>query len=128
MKITLDQVKENSKRKVTAGPDAGKTILERNLERMKNWRNSRIEAMFDENNHLIHVKSVAKELVDDRKIIGSSYKLIRQSLQATIKEAGLKDAQLPKANGSTLARLASEFLSKENIMKKFKDAKVEYPN
>ena len=128
MKITLDQVKENSKRKVTAGPDAGKTILERNLERMKSWKQSRIEEMFDENNHLIHVKSVAKELVDDRKIIGSSYKLIRQSLQATIKEAGLKDAQLPKANGSTLAKLASEFLSKENIMKKFKDAKVEYPN
>ena len=43
MKITLDQVKEKSKARVTAGPDAGKTILERNLERMKNWKNPKLK-------------------------------------------------------------------------------------
>ena len=128
MKITLNQVKENSKRKLAAGPDAGKTILERNLERMKNWKKSRIEEMFDENNRLIDLKRIGKEFLDDRKIIGSSYKLIRQSLHKTIKEAGLKDAKLPKASATTISKLTSQLLSKENMMKKFKDAEVEYPN
>ena len=125
MKITLDQVKEKSKARVPAGPDAGKTILERNLERMKNWKTSQVEALFDENDKLL---SPVMETQEDHKTISSSRKHVRKAIQAIIKDAKMKDANLPGALGGTLANLTNKLISKENILKKFKIDEIEYPN
>ena len=119
----MEQVLENSKRRVTAGPDAGKTILERNLERMKAWKKSQAEALFDENNQL----SRSKETQDDHKTISGSRRLIRESLKIIIKNAKMNDGKLPGALAWQLAAMANELTSKEMILKKFKNAEVEYP-
>ena len=123
MKITMEQVLENSKRRVPAGPDAGKTILERNIERMKAWKKSQAEALFDENNQL----SRSKETQDDHKTISGSRRLIRESLKIIIKNAKMNDGKLPGALAWQLAAMANELTSKEMILKKFKNAEVEYP-
>ena len=125
MKITLDQVKEKSKARVPAGPDAGKTILERNLERMKNWKKSQVEALFDENDQLVRPDM---EIQEDHKTLVSSRKHVRKAIQAIIKEAKMKDANLPGAQIGTLANLTNQLISKENILKKFKIDGIEYPN
>ena len=125
MKITLDQVKEKSKARVPAGPDAGKTILERNLDRMKNWKKSQVEALFDKNDKLV---SPVMGTQEDHKTISSSRKHVRKAIQAIIKDAKMKDANLPGALGGTLANLTNKLISKENILKKFKNDEIEYPN
>ena len=125
MKITLDQVKEKSQARVPAGPDAGKTILERNLERMKNWKKSQVEALFDENDRLV---PPATENQEDHKTLVSSRKHVRKAIQAIVKEAKMKDANLPGAQIGTLANLTNQLISKENILKKFKIDGIEYPN
>ena len=125
MKITLDQVKEKSKARVPAGPDAGKTILERNLERMKNWKTSQVEALFDENNKLV---PPVMDTQEDHKTISSSRKHVRKAIQAIIKDAKMKDANLPGAGSIQLASLTNQLISKENILKKFKNDEIEYPS
>ena len=110
MKITLDQVKEKSKARVPAGPDADKTILERNLERMKNWKKSQVEALFNENGQLVRS---ATEIQEDHKTLVSSRKHVRKAIQAIINEAKMKDANLPSAGSIQLANLTVQLISKE---------------
>ena len=82
MKISLEQVLKNSKLRLAGGPDAGKTVLERNFERMKTWKKSEVEELFDENNSL--KKRGSKETQDDHKTLVSSRKLICTSLKMII--------------------------------------------
>ena len=120
MKITLDQVIENSNRRHYIGPDSGKKVLESNLEKMKDWKKSRVENLFDENDSL----AKTKENQDDHKIVSSSRKYVRKSFQKIIKEARKKDDKI-KAMVGDYRRLTSQLISKENIMGKFENADVE---
>ena len=120
MKITLEQVLENSNRRHSIGPDSGKKVLESNLEKMKNWKKNQIENLFDENDSL----AKNKENQDDHKIVASSRKYVRKSLQKIIKEAKNKDDKI-KARVGDYHRMTSQLISRENIMGKFKNAEVE---
>ena len=124
MKISLEQVLKNSKLRLTGGPDAGKTVLERNLERMKTWKKSQVEELFDENNSL--KKRGSKETQNDHQTILSSRKLIRQSLKIIINETRSSEKKLKSSRSGLLGAMANELTSKENILKKFKNAEVEY--
>ena len=122
MKITLEQVLDKSNAKLSIGPDSGKKVLERNLEKMKNWKKSRIELFFDENGRLIREPS--DEAKHDWKIISSTRKHVRTSLQIIIRDEKKKDDKI-KAPFASLARLAAQLISKENIMGKFKNAELD---
>ena len=124
MKISLEQVLKNSKLRLTGGPDAGKTVLERNFERMKTWKKSQVEELFDENNSL--KKRGSKETQNDHQTILSSRKLIRQSLKIIINETRSSEKKLKSSRSGLLGAMANELTSKENILKKFKNAEVEY--
>ena len=98
---------------------------------MKNWKKSQVEALFDENDQLI--RSGTAENQEDHKTISSSRKRVRKAIQVKavqviIKEAKMKDANLPGAIGGTLANLTNQLISKENILKKFANDEIEYPN
>ena len=122
MKITLEQVLEKSNARLYIGPDSGKKILERNLKKMKNWKKSRIEYFFDENDKLI--SNPSNDAKDEHKLIANSRKYVRKSLQAIIKDAKKKDDKI-KSNVWTSGKLTVQLISKENIMGKFKHAEVE---
>ena len=122
MKITLEQVIENSNFIQTVGRDSGKKRLVVNLEKMKNWKKSRIEYFFDENDNLI--RKPGKDAADEYKIITNARRYVRKSLQTIIKEAKKKDEKL-KPNISVYGKLTTQLISKENIMGKFKHAEVE---
>ena len=124
MKISLEQVLKNSKLRLTGGPDAGKTVLERNFERMKTWKKSQVEELFGENNSL--KKRGSKETQNDHQTILSSRKLIRQSLKIIINETRSSEKKLKSSRSGLLGAMANELTSKENILKKFKNAEVEY--
>ena len=122
MKITLEQVIENSNYVQTNGPDSGKKRLVCNLENMKSWKKSRIEDFFDENDKLI--SNPSKDAKDEHKLIANSRKYVRKSLQAIIKDAKKKDDKI-KPNIGLYGKLTAQLISKENIMGKFKHAEVE---
>ena len=122
MKITLEQVIENSNFIQTVGRDSGKKRLVVNLEKMKNWKKSRIEYFFDENDKLI--SNPSKDAKDEHKIIANTRKYVRKSLQAIIKDAKKKDDKI-KPNIGLYGKLTAQLISKENIMGKFKNAEVE---
>ena len=122
MKITLEQVIENSNFIQTVGRDSGKKRLVVNLEKMKNWKKSRIEYFFDENDNLI--RKPGKDAEDEYKIIANARRYVRKSLQTIIKEAKKKDEKL-KPKISVYGKLTTQLISKENIMGKFKHAEVE---
>ena len=122
MKITLEQVLENSNRRHSIGPDSGKKVLESNLEKMKNWKKSRIEYFFDENDNLI--RKPGKDAEDEYKVITNARRYVRKSLVSIIKEAKKKDEKL-KPKISVYGKLTTQLISKENIMGKFKHAEVE---
>ena len=122
MKITLEQVIENSNFIQTVGRDSGKKRLVVNLEKMKNWKKSRIEYFFDENDNLI--RKPGKDAEDEFKIIANARRYVRKSLQTIIKEAKKKDEKL-KPKISVYGKLTTQLISKENIMGKFKHAEVE---
>ena len=122
MKITLEQVLDKSNARLSIGPDSGKKVLERNLEKMKNWKKSRIEFFFDENGRLI--REPRDESKDDWKIISSSRKHVRKSLQSIIKDAKMKDDKIKTPVGG-VRKLSAQLISKENIMAKFKNAEVD---
>ena len=119
MKITLKQVIENS---TYIQPGTGEKRLVYNLEKMKNWKKSRIEYFFDENDKLI--SNPSKDAKDEYKLIANSRKYVRKSLQTIIKDAKKKDDKL-KPNIGIYGKLTSQLISKENIMGKFKNAEVE---
>ena len=123
MKITLEQVLDKSNARLSIGPDSGKKVLERNLEKMKNWKKSRIEFFFDENGRLI--REPRDESKDDWKIISSSRKHVRKSLQSIIKDAKMKDDKIKTPVGGVLGKFTSQLISRENIMGKFKNAEVD---
>ena len=123
MKITLEQVLDKSNARISIGPDSGKRVLERNLEKMKNWKKSRIEYFFDENDNLI--RNPGKDAEDEYKVILNARRYVRKSMQAIIKEAKKKDDKL-KPKVYTYGRLTNQLISKENIMGKFKHAEVEF--
>ena len=122
MKITLEQVIENSNYVQTNGPDAGKKRLVCNLEKMKKWKKSRAELFLDENDKL--VPEPRDESKDDWKILSNTRKYVRKSLVSIIKEAKKKDEKL-KPKISVYGKLTTQLISKENIMGKFKHAEVE---
>ena len=122
MKITLEQVLDKSNARLYIGPDSGKKVLERNLEKMKDWKKKRVELFFDENGKLIREPS--DEAKDDWKIIKSSRKHVRTSLKIIIRDEKKKDDKI-KAPAANLARLAAQLISKENIMGKFKNAELD---
>ena len=124
MKISLEQVLQNSKLRLAGGPDAGKTVLERNFERMKTWKKSEVEELFDENNSL--KKRGSKETQDDHKTLVSSRKLICTSLKMIINETRPSEKKLKSSRSPLCVAMAAELTSKENILKKFKNAEVEY--
>ena len=124
MKISLEQVLKNSKLRLNGGPDAGKTVLERNFERMKTWKKSEVEELFDENNSL--KKRGSKETQDDHKTLVSSRKLICTSLKMIINETRPSEKKLKSSRSPLCVAMAAELTSKENILKKFKNAEVEY--
>ena len=117
MKITLKQVLENSKIKI---PATGGKVLENHLEKMKNWKKNQVENLFDENDALF--KNKANE--DDHKIVASSRKHVRKSLQKIINEAKKKE-EIKLPVGNLIGTLAVQLISKENIIGKFKNAEVE---
>ena len=117
MKITLEQVLENSKMKI---PATGEKYLKNHLEKMKKWKKNQVENLFDENDALF--KNKANE--DDHKIVASSRKHVRKSLQKIINEAKKKDDKIV-VHGWDYGRMTSQLISKENIMGKFKNAEVE---
>ena len=119
MKITLKQVIENS---TYIQPGTGEKRLVYNLEKMKNWKKSRIEYFFDENDKLI--SNPSKDAKDEHKIIANTRKYVRKSLQAIIKDAKKKDDKI-KPNIGLYGKLTAQLISKENIMGKFKNAEVE---
>ena len=120
MKITLEQVLENSNIKI---PATDEKILENRLEKMKKWKKSRAELFFDDNGKLI--REPRDESKDDWKIISSSRKLVRKSLQIIIKDAQMKDDKIKIPAGNLTGTLAAQLISKENIVGKFKNAEVE---
>ena len=120
MKITLEQVVENSTRRRYIGPDSGKKVLESNLEKMKDWKKKQVENLFDDNDSL----AKTTENQDDYKIVVSSRKLVQKSLQKIINEAKKKDDKI-KARVGDYRRLTSQLISRENIMGKFKNAEVD---
>ena len=117
MKITLEQVLENSKMR---NPATGQKALEHQLEKMKNWKKNQVENLFDENDALF--KNKANE--DDHKIVASSRKHVRKSLQKIINEAKKKE-EIKLPVGNLIGTLAVQLISKENIIGKFKNAEVE---
>ena len=122
MKITLEQVLDKSNARLYIGHDSGKKVLERNLEKMKDWKKKRVELFFDENGSFI--REPRDETKDDWKIIKSSRKHVRTSLKIIIRDEKKKDDKI-KAPAANLARLAAQLISKENIMGKFKNAELD---
>ena len=89
---------------------------------MSNWKKSRIEYFFDENDNL--TKPPGKEAEDEYKVVANARRYVRKSLVSIIKEAKKKDEKL-KPKISVYGKLTTQLISKENIMGKFKHAEVE---
>ena len=123
MKITLEQVLEKSNPKLIAGPDTGKKVLERNLEKMKKMKKSQIEYLF--RNGKLDKSKPKKEVQADYKIITSSRRYVRISLKMIIEEAKMKNDKIKTPIGG-LGKLAAQLISKKNILEKFKNAELEW--
>ena len=119
MNITLEQVLEKSNLKLVNGPDAGKKVLEHNLEKMKNWKKSRVQFFFDEKRTGKLIPKPKNEAQDDHKIITTSRRYVRKSLKKIFEEAKIRTPL------GGFGKLAAELISKKNILEKFKNAEVE---
>ena len=116
MKITLKEVLENSKMYM---PGTGEKLLKCYLEKMKKWKKNQVENLFDENDALFK----NKENQDDHKIVASSRKHVRKSLQKIITEAR-KKKKIKLPVGNLIGALAVQLISKEHIIAKFENAEV----
>ena len=132
IEIDLKQVLHYSKLTVKSGDDAGKLVLERNLDCMKNWTDEEISEIFNDNGNLTKHTRRPKGFRRDSDSPHARRKLVKitrhhtiSALKKIIKEK-LEDSELKMPSNAEIKKMARDLISEENIRNAFEECVIVY--
>ena len=130
--IDMKQVLRNSTATVKSGEDAGKLVLARNLDCMKEWTDDEISEIFNDEGHLKAVRMKGKPRLATAKTPFSRCNLVKSTryhtiaaLRSIIKEK-LHDSELKMPSNAELKKMARDLVSEENIRHAFEESFIVY--
>ena len=133
--IDLNQVLLYSKLTVKSGKDAGKLVLERNLDCMKNWTDEEISEIFNDNGYLTKNTRRPKGFRRDsfssnsphaRSILVKSTRHHTISALKKIIKEKLEDSELKMPSNVEFKKMARDLISEENIRNAFEESVIVY--
>ena len=117
----MKQVLLYSKLTVKSGADAGKLVLKRNLDCMKEWTDDEISEIFDRNGNL----KVTKRLKTRSNLVKTTRFHTITALRLIIKEK-LQDSRFEMPDQKEFKRMAKDLVSEENIRHAFEETSIVY--
>jgi len=121
IEINMEQVMLYSKATVKFGPDAGKLVLARNLECIKEWTDDEISEVFDADGNLKRTKRMKTR----SNLIRSTRFHTITALRSIIKEK-LQDSGFKLPTSAEYKRMARDLVSEENIRNAFEESSIIY--
>ena len=131
IEIDLKQVLLYSKLTVKSGDDAGKLVLERNLDCMKNWTDDEISEIFNEDGMMKNTRRPKGFRRDSDSPHARSILVKRtrhhtiSALRKIIKEK-LEDSELKMPSNAEFKKMARDLISEENIRNAFEESSIVY--
>ena len=126
IEIDLKQVLLYSKLTVKSGKDAGKLVLARNLDCMKEWTDEEISEIFNGDGYL------KKQRRKKRSNPNVRYNLVKSTryhtiaaLRRIVKE-NLQDSEFKMPSNAEFKRMAGDLISEENIRHAFEESFIVY--
>ena len=129
--VTWGRISEYSSRKITRGPDAGKLLIERNLECMRNWSKDQISEIFDDQGKLKKIRRpkygiFRGKLTDDNpsarvEMVKNTRKYVVSALKSIFKHEKYIDRDLRMLPNDQYMAIAEDFTSKDAILTKFSE-------
>ena len=130
IEIDLKQVLLYSKLTVKSGEDAGKLVLERNLDIMKQWTDDEISEIFNDHGNVKRTKNKIRSVTANNVFARSNmvqktrYHTIL-ALRKIIKEK-LEDSELKMPGNAEFKKMARDLISEENIRNAFEESSIVY--
>ena len=130
IEIDLKQVLVYSKLTVKSGEDAGKLVLERNLDCMKNWTDDEISEIFNDHGNVKRTKNKIRS-VTANNVFGRSNMVQKTrfhtilALRKIIKEK-LQNSELKMPSNAEFKKMARDLISEENIRNAFEECVIVY--
>ena len=121
IEIDMKQVLLYSKLTVKSGTDAGKLVLKRNLDCMKEWTDDEISEIFDRNGNL----KGTKRLKTRSNLVKTTRFHTITALRLIIKEK-LQDSRFEMPDQKEFKRMAKDLVSEENIRHAFEETSIIY--
>jgi len=121
IKISMEQVLLYSKLTVKSGEDAGKLVLERNLDRIKEWTDDEISEIFDADGNLKRTKRMKTR----SNLIKTTRFHTITALRLIIKEK-FEDSGFKLPTSAEYKRMAKDLVSEENIRNAFEESSIIY--
>ena len=130
IEIDLKQVLLYSKLTVKSGDDAGKLVLARNLDIMKQWTDDEISEIFNDHGNVKRTKNKIRSVTANNVFARSNmvqktrYHTIL-ALRKIIKEK-LEDSELKMPSNAEFKKMARNLISEENIRNAFEESSIVY--
>jgi len=130
IEIDLKQVLLYSKLTVKSGNDAGKLVLERNLDIMKQWTDDEISEIFNDDGMMKNTKRTkGSDTANDRHARGNLVKRTRyhtiSALRKIIKEK-IQNSEFKMPSNAEFKKMARDLISEENIRNAFEESSIVY--
>ena len=128
IEIDMKQVLLYSKLTVKSGEDAGKLVLERNLDCMKNWTDDEISEIFNDDGNVKRTKNKIRSVTANNVFARSN--MVQKTrfhtilaLRKIIKEK-LQNSELKMPSNAEFKKMARDLISEENIRNAFEDSSI----
>ena len=131
IEINIEQVVLHSKRIVKSGEDAGKLMIKRDLDQMKQWSDDDISEIFREDGGLKPSRKkrkrslAANDSLARIDLIMSTRKRAIVALRRIVKDK-LQDSEFKMPSTPEYKRMAGDLISEENIRNKFENSFIVY--
>ena len=133
IEINIEQVLLHSKLTVKSGEDAGKLVLARNLDCMKEWTDEEISEIFNADGYL---KEKRRTKGSEKRRTSNNpharYNLVKSTryhtiaaLRRIVKEK-LQDSEFKMPSNIEFKRMAGDLISEENIRHAFEESFIVY--
>ena len=130
IEINIEQVLLHSKLTVKSGEDAGKLVLARNLDCMKDWTDDEISEIFNEDGYLKPKRRTKGSSTSNNAHVRSN--LVKSTrfhtiaaLRRIVKEK-LQDSEFKMPSNAEFKRMAGDLISEENIRHAFEESFIVY--
>ena len=128
IEIDLKQVLLHSKLTVKSGEDAGKLVLARNLDIMKQWTDDEISEIFNDDGNVKRTKNKIRSVTANNVFARSN--MVQKTrfhtilaLRKIIKEK-LQNSELKMPSNAEFKKMARDLISEENIRNAFEDSSI----